>query len=101
MINHREDPSAAGRYGDSHSANEHWSSNSTYQRHDQHFNYFNLGNKHRPVDNAVLSYPGSNYDEANEHDYGTDKNYYNSLWTRRPGQDGENEFVPSHFPTRF
>lgn len=79
------------RYGDSHSSS--WSSNSSTQRiHEQHFNYFNLGHKQRPEDNAVLSYPGSRYpDENNNIDYEKNKIYYGNLWTRRPGQDGKRE----------
>lgn len=92
-----KDDGAWGSYG-----GQYGSPNNQHQPHDlwdvhnkqkpEDFNYFNLGNmpKHRPEDNSVLSYPGSNYgvnDKGFEHN-DKDKSYYGSLWTRRAGPDG-------------
>lgn len=84
-----------GSYGGSQhnqQAHDYWGLQNDFKRNDPNFNYFNLGNgqKVNPNENAVLSYPGSRYDnDKGPHlDYDKDKNYYGSLWTRRPGQDG-------------
>lgn len=80
-----------GTYGGSqhynHQSQDFWGLGHDFKRTDANFNYFNLGNgpKINPNDNAVLSYPGSKYDNQ----YDKDKNYYGNLWTRRPGQDGK------------
>lgn len=74
-------------------AHDFWGLPNDNKRNDVNFNYFDLGNgqKFNPNDNAVLSYPGSRYDiEKGPPGYELDKdrNYYGSLWTRRPGQEG-------------
>lgn len=73
-------------------SNDFWGLQNDFKRTDLHFNYFDLGNgkKTHPNDNAVLSYPGSRYDDYkhNQHQ-DKDKSYYGNLWTRRPGQDGK------------
>lgn len=84
-----------GSYGGSQHYNkqshEYWGLTNEFKRNDANFNYFNLGSgaKINPNENAVLSYPGSKYDTSHSFDRDSDKNYYGSLWTRRPGQDGE------------
>lgn len=86
-----------GTYGGSQHYNKQshdfWGLSNEFKRNDANFNYFNLGNgpKINPSDNAVLSYPGSKYDAG--YSYDNDKNYYGSLWTRRPGQDGKRLFL--------
>lgn len=86
--------SYGGSYGGSHNynqqANDFWGLSNDNKRNDIHFNYFNLGNgqKYNPNENSVLSYPGSRYDLDKHHENDKDKSYYGSLWTRRPGQDG-------------
>lgn len=89
-----------GSYGGSQHYNQQsvnfWGLGNDYKRTDANFNYFNLGNgpKINPDDNAVLSYPGSKYDQDKGYEQDKDKNYYGNLWTRRPGQDGN---ISIHF----
>lgn len=86
-----------GTYGGNQNFNQHahdfWGLSNDFKRDDPNFNYFNLGNgpKVNPNENAVLSYPGSRYDsdKGPHSDYDKEKNYYGSLWTRRPGQEGK------------
>lgn len=85
-----------GNYGGAqhynHQSQDFWGLSNENKRKDVNFNYFSLGNgpKINPNENAVLSYPGSKYDTSFSYDtnYDKDKNYYGSLWTRRPGQEG-------------
>lgn len=88
--------SYGGHYGSPNNFNhpqDLWIQNNKPKNED--FNYFSLGHmpKYPPEDNSVLSYPGSKYDthdkgyQHQQHD--KDKSYYGSLWTRRPGPDGE------------
>lgn len=98
--------SYGGSYGGGQSYNQQtqdfWGLPNDFKRNDVNFNYFNLGNgqKSNPNENAVLSYPGSKYDSENgpnfEHD--KDKSYYGSLWTRRPGQEGNAHHFKKNSP---
>lgn len=90
--------SYGGSYGGSYNqqSTDYWGLSNHIHRQDQNFNYFNLGGtKFNPNENSVLSYPGSRYDEHHQHHHhqedDKDRKYYGSLWTRRPGPDGNKE----------
>lgn len=94
-----KEPSSWASYGGSYGGSNHynqqsndfWGLSNNFKRNDVHFNYFDLGRGHRydPNENSVLSYPGSVYDQENHYEHDKNRNYYGSLWTRRPGQDGD------------
>lgn len=96
-----KEPSSWASYGGSYGGSNHynqqsndfWGLSNNYKRNDIHFNYFNLGHgpKYDRNQNSVLSYPGSRYDQEKQYEYDKNRNYYGSLWTRRPGQDGNDK----------
>lgn len=112
---HRENNSWAsygGSYGGSynHQSTDYWGLPKDIHRNDQNFNYFNLGgSKFNPNENSV--YPGSQYDTEKHHHHhhqshppeDKDRNYYGSLWTRRPGPDGKAKmsFAPENRKIQF
>lgn len=85
--------SYGGNYGGSYNqqSTDYWGLSNDIHRKDHNFNYFNLGgSKFNPNENSVLSYPGSRYDtDKYNSQQDKDRNYYGSLWTRRPGPDGK------------
>lgn len=97
------EPSSWASYGGSYGGSNHynqqsnnfWGLSNNFKPNDVHFDYFNLGRAHKydRNENSVLSYPGSRYDQEKHYEHVKNRNYYGSLWTRRPGQDGNKKYV--------